>query len=606
MIMVASNVFLKGFLLAALLGCGLTFILARWSVRLRLVAESRIDRWHKKPTPNTGGVAIMLACAASYLAFGFEHYRVVALGSALIGLLGFVDDRVQLRPLMKLAGQAVVVVILIASGVNFRITSWDWANDALTFLWIIGITNAFNLIDNMDGLCAGVAVVICLSRFGLALQNHDAGGMVVLATLAGALLGFLVFNYNPARIFLGDCGSMFLGFSLAALSVASPVPNARVFASTFFCPALTFLYPIFDTALVSILRRAAGRPISVGGRDHSSHRLASLGLSERKVVGLLWLLSSAGAGAGLLTYAVPVGMVAIGTLLLIGVAMFGTFLGTLPAYAPPLRAPVHSPWIRKHIPNLRAGVTLILDVLLAGIALLAAFLVRGDDIFLGEPSQQFLSALPIFMVCHALGAIGLRTFDSGWRWFGLRDLFALGRCALLSACGSMMVQWLLNRRDCSLSVILRYGILILAFTAGLRLMMRILWQTLGKPIGARRAAVLGAIGASELIVLALQRSQAIDAVPVAIIDPDPAANRLRVHGVPVHYVGENLIPLLRSVRADLLVVSACEDVSEGHRRALEQCRAAGITVLQFEIGVRTWTADSHNVNRDSQVVHNRV
>ena len=195
------------------------------------------------------------------------------------------------------------VIVVIASGVVFRVTPWEWANLVLTFLWIAGITNAFNLIDNMDGLCAGVAVIICASRFVFAVQNGDPRG----ALLAGdhspaAVLGFLVFNYKPAQIFLGDCGSMFVGFSLGALAVASPVPNTRVFASTLFYPALTFLYPIFDTALVSVLRRSAGRPISVGGRDHSSHRLVSLGLTERKAVWLLWLLSAIGAAVGLLTY----------------------------------------------------------------------------------------------------------------------------------------------------------------------------------------------------------------------------------------------------------------------------------------------------------------
>jgi UDP-N-acetylmuramyl pentapeptide phosphotransferase/UDP-N-acetylglucosamine-1-phosphate transferase len=123
----------------------------------------------------------LIASACCYLCFASDHYRIVAVCGAFISLLGFLDDRVQLRPLVKFGGQSVAVVIVIANGVVFRATPWEWANLAVTFLWIAGITNAFNLIDNMDGLCAGVAVIICCSRFLLALRNYEAGGALLLA-----------------------------------------------------------------------------------------------------------------------------------------------------------------------------------------------------------------------------------------------------------------------------------------------------------------------------------------------------------------------------------------------------------------------------------------
>jgi UDP-GlcNAc:undecaprenyl-phosphate GlcNAc-1-phosphate transferase len=514
----------------------------------------------------------------------------IAVCAALISLLGFLDDRVQLRPLVKLAGQSVAVVVVIASGVVFHVTPWEWANLAITFLWIVGITNAFNLIDNMDGLCAGVAVITCVSRLVFAVQDGDPGAELLLAILAGAVLGFLVFNYNPARIFLGDCGSMFIGFSLGALAVASPVPNTRVFASTLFCPALTFLYPIFDTALVSVLRRAAGGPISVGGRDHSSHRLVSLGLSERKAVWLLWLLSAAGSVVGLLTYSLPFGVLVIAILLILGVTMFGGFLGTLPAYAPPQSSPVRSAWIRRHIPNLRSGVTLLVDTLLAGVALLTAFLIRWEGTFVGPPLHRFLFYLPIIMGFQMLACFVFRTFDSGWRWFGIRDLFALGSCTLVGSVASAFTLWFLSMRSYSRAVILLYAFFVFVFTTGLRLLMCVLWQTLAEPVSTRRAVVLGANGATELIVLVLQRSRAIDAKPVAVFDPDPAANRLRIHGVAVHYAGENALHLLRQIRADLVVVPCGEELNDGHRRILEQCREAGVPIEQFETGMTSYRA----------------
>jgi UDP-GlcNAc:undecaprenyl-phosphate/decaprenyl-phosphate GlcNAc-1-phosphate transferase len=585
------------FLTAALLSSGLTWLLVHASLRLRLVAQPRADRWHERATPNTGGLAILIAFACCYLCFASGQYAVIAICSVFVALLGFVDDRMQLRPLVKLAGQSVATVVLIASGVIFRGTPWHWANVILTFLWIVGITNAFNLIDNMDGLCAGVAAIICGSRFVLALQNHDVGGAMVLVILAGSVLGFLIFNLKPARIFMGDCGSMFIGFSLGALAIASPVPSTRVFVSTLFYPALTFLYPIFDIVLVSVLRRSAGRPISVGGRDHSSHRLVSLGLTEGKAVWLLWLLSAGGAATGLLTYAMPVGVVAIAALLVTAVSVFGIFLATLPAYAIPDSAPIRVNWIRRFTPNLRAGVTFVVDTLLAGVALLAAFVIRWENTFIGPPLQQFLFSLPVIMGFYALASIGFRTFDLGWRWFSLRDLFALGQCAAASSATSVFALWLLGVRDYSRGVILLYTFLVLAATAGLRLSMLFLWQSLALPIGARRAAVLGANGGTALTVLVLQSGGSMNATPVAVIDADPAADRLRIHGVTVHHAGDSAPHLLHKLRADVLVVLAGERLTVEHRRILEQCREAGVPIEQLEIGMRTWMGDSHIAGR---------
>lgn len=590
------------FFSAALLSVGLTYLLVCWSVRLRLVAHPRADRWHGKATPNTGGLAILIASVCCYCFFASAQNRLIAICAVFVSLLGFLDDRVQLRPMVKFAGQSVAVTIVIASGVVFRVTPWDWANLILTFLWIAGITNAFNLIDNMDGLCAGVAVIICGSRFVLALQNYDDSGALLVAILAGAVLGFFVFNHKPARIFMGDCGSMFVGFSLGALAVASPVPNTRVFVSAIFYPALAFLYPIFDTVLVSILRRSAGRPISVGGRDHSSHRLVSLGLTERKAVWMLWLLTAAGAAAGLLTYMIPVGVLVIAVLLISGVSVLGIFLATLPAYSIPDTAPVRAKWVRRYTPNLRAGVTLVVDTLLAGVALLAAFLIRWENTFIGPPMQQFLFSLPIFMGFYALASIGFRTFDSGWRWFGARDLFALGHCAVAGSATSIFALWFLGLRGYSRGVILLYALLVLAFTAGLRLSMRLLWQSLAMPVGARRAAVLGANGSTALAVLLLQRSRLMNAAPVAVIDPDPATDRLHIHGITVHYAGENAVHLLRRIRADVVVVPAGEKLTAEHLRILEQCSEAGVPVEQLEVGMRLWNGDSHTAETASHAI----
>ena len=576
---------------AALLGALVTRFLIRFSFRLRLMAQPRTDRWHRQPTPNTGGIAILVVGAAVLFPVFPARYSLILAAAVLVSLLGFLDDRIQLRPSIKLAGQSAAALAVLASGVVFRATPWEVLNFALSFFWIVGVTNAFNLIDNMDGLCAGVTVIISGFRCWFAFQNGDPACALIMAVLGGSFLGFLVFNYGPARIFMGDCGSMLAGFLLSALAIASPVPRTRVVLSALFYPALTFLYPIFDTLLVSVLRRAAGRPISVGGRDHSSHRLVSLGLSERRVVWLLWALTAIGSAAGLATYALPFSVVAVTSLMVVGATMFGVFLGTLPDYSLPESAPARSTMFRRVIPNLRACVTLLIDVLLAGVALLCAFLARWGDAFAGPILSQFLFSLPILMGGQALAALTFRSFNLGWRWFGFRDFLVAGKSVLAGSALSMFALWLLDVRTYSRGVLIIYVILACAFMVGLRLSLWFFWQTLGQNRGEhRRAAVLGADLAGELAILVLQRATEMRAHPVLILDSDPASQHTRVHGIPVCHAGADPAKVLKNFGVEVLVLPADSGQSPKNQHIVAACRAAHIQVERLHVSIQPLSA----------------
>jgi FlaA1/EpsC-like NDP-sugar epimerase len=296
----------------------------------------------------------------------------------------------------------------------------------------------------------------------------------------------------------------------------------------------------------------------------------------------------------------PLGVVAIGALLVTGVSVFGIFLATLPAYVIPDSAPIRVERVRRFTPNLRAGITLVLDTLLAGVALLTAFLIRWEGGFIGAPSEQFLLALPAVMGFYAAGSIGFRTFDSGWRWFGLRDLVALGRCAVTGGGGAVFALWLLGIHDFPRSISLLYTFLALAFTVGSRLSLRLLWQSLALPVGRRRAAVLGVNGEAAIAILVLQESVPINATPVAVIDSDPACDRLRIHGVTVHCAGDDAPELLRRLGADLLVVPSAERLTAAHRRILEQCQDAGVITEQFEVGMRNLNIDGQSIDKSSK------
>jgi UDP-GlcNAc:undecaprenyl-phosphate GlcNAc-1-phosphate transferase len=299
---------------------------------LGLTAAPRADRWHTVPTPSSGGLAIFLSFTAAYWLACPGSYPRIALAVAVLWIFGFLDDRWPFRPACKLAIQVAAAGFVVLGGVVFPLTPWHGLNVLLSIFWILLITNAFNLIDNMDGLCGGVIIVICLFRWWLLTAEGYRKDADLWAMLAAAFAGFLLFNYHPARIFMGDCGSLPAGFALGALTLAGPTPHKGLLLTAFCYPALTFAYPIFDTVLVSVLRKLAGQPISQGGRDHSSHRLASLGLDQRQVVWILWLLTALGSSLGILIHWRPDALFAAGGLLLGTLLMFAVWLAALPGY----------------------------------------------------------------------------------------------------------------------------------------------------------------------------------------------------------------------------------------------------------------------------------
>ncbi|MCX6623449.1 MAG: MraY family glycosyltransferase [Acidobacteria bacterium] len=293
-------------LCVAICSAFLNYLLARWSAAWGLVATPSESRWHKLPTPNTGGIGILASCALAYFLLVPGEHPVLAAAALVLGMAGMLDDRLSFPPGIKLVCQSVCALVVLASGLVLPVSPWNGANVAITFLWLIGITNATNLIDNMDGLCGGVIAIIALFRICAAFSAKDGSALMMLAILAGGYGGFLVLNWKPARIFMGDCGSMFGGFSLAALCLVGNGTPAQPSARWLGYLALTFLYPVFDTFLVSFVRTARGQSIATGGRDHSSHILVRSGLSERLVVGLIWVVTAGSALAGLFVYPLAV------------------------------------------------------------------------------------------------------------------------------------------------------------------------------------------------------------------------------------------------------------------------------------------------------------
>ena len=256
---------------------------------------------HTHPMPLMGGLAIYVAFVVALLVLGNRAYvREIAgifMGATLCSFMGLWDDRSGLRAWTRLIGQGIAASVLILSGVQVRVLPWPILNYAATMLWVIGITNAFNLLDNMDGLSGGIGAVA--SAFFLLLAAMSGQYLVgtLAAALLGACIGFLVYNVNPASIFMGSTGSLFLGFVLAAVGIKLRFPD-NVHYVTWMIPVIVLGLPIFDTTLVTISRLRRGlNPLTTPGKDHVSHRLVKMGLSRREAVLVLYLV---GCGLGVL------------------------------------------------------------------------------------------------------------------------------------------------------------------------------------------------------------------------------------------------------------------------------------------------------------------
>lgn len=305
-----------------LTGCA-AFILAALLVPAGILVLRRLgmmdpvspNKVHARPIPRGGGIIIFIAFAVAVLLPGYRSHEMngVLLGGFICLCVGAIDDYFGgIAGFWKLLALALTTLILWQFGVRLTLFATDGLNILFTLLWIVGVTSAFNGIDNMDGLASGIAVIVALMFFIIALQVYALTGTenrlswfgLLAIGLIGANLGFLIYNYHPAQVFMGDSGSFFLGFTLAALGVMGEWTEHRVTSSAI--PILILGVPLFDFAYIIIARILRGETrtlreiIDHCAKDHLSHRLMWLGFSQRKAVNFIYLLSLALGITGIL------------------------------------------------------------------------------------------------------------------------------------------------------------------------------------------------------------------------------------------------------------------------------------------------------------------
>jgi len=279
-----------------------TPIAARAAVRFGIVDQPDGSlKTHRGPIPYLGGLAVYVSFVLTMaLVFDFDQ-RVLGLllAGTILVLLGLIDDFGVLGVWPKFLGQGFATLVLIKSDIAIRIGALpDWLNMTLTVVWLVGMTNAFNIIDIMDGLATGTAFVAAAFLLVVAFINGQAPIVLMTATLMGSLLGFLRYNAHPARIFMGDTGSLFIGMTLGALAMIGKYDSINDIG--YLSPLLILAIPIFDTVYVMTLRLLKGRNPFKGSPDHFALRLRRLGLSVPAVTRLTWGCGAVMGGLGIL------------------------------------------------------------------------------------------------------------------------------------------------------------------------------------------------------------------------------------------------------------------------------------------------------------------
>lgn len=586
--------------MAAVLALVLTPLVRLLARRIGMVAKPKTDRWHKKPTAMLGGVAIWLSVVISYFAFipTTTYGWVVIYASTFLFLVGLVDDVLHIKPYQKLIGQVMGSAFVIYYGLSLPWTTYSPLNTAITIFWLIGVTNALNLLDNMDGLATGIAVIA--SGF-LALSFLSTGGIseaLILATFAAALLGFLVYNSNPASIFMGDSGSMFIGFFLASAALVNVSGGrSRSLLPVLAVPILVLFIPIFDTTFVTVLRKISGRAASRGGRDHTSHRLVALGMTERHAV---WMLYGFAALSGLLALLVQqvkldVSLAAIAgftvVLTLIGVYLAGVKVYDDTEEALALRD--NSPYaFLIDLSYKRRIFEVLLDVILILLSYWCAYAVKFGALSGSTAWNLFLRTLPVLVFVKMAAFLVMGVYRGIWRYTSLDDLIVFAKAVVLSSVLSVLaVLFAFRFEGFSRTIFVIDGVLMFMFLAGSRMAFRLFRQVMPTPGASegRRVLIYGAGDGGELLLRELQNNRALKYAPVGFVDDDPAKYGKVLHGLKVYGGNGDLSAICRRHDVDEVLISSLRMTEERLQEILDFCRSQEIAVKRMRITIEDLT-----------------
>jgi len=588
------NLLAACFLAAFALSVALTPACRALAHRLGFVARPRADRWGRRPAALFGGVAIVATVLTVAAGSGVaSNLWPLLLAGTLLAGVGLADDILSLKPATKLIAQISVGSLLLFFGYRLHWTESAIADAMLTLFWTVAITNAFNLLDNMDGLCSGIVLIAgaCLlaGSTGHGIGPED----LYIAMLLGASAGFLVFNVHPASIFLGDTGSLFLGVNVATLTLAAHPQGAgrSGLLSAVAVPVLLLLIPIFDTTFVTAVRLLSRRKPSQGGRDHTSHRLVAIGLSESRAVATLWILAAGGGVIALLVQQPdPAWPLVAALTLLVGMVIFAVYLARIRTYAEDefalLRKGTITPLV-THFMYKRRVAEVLLDFCLIPIAYYSAYRLRFEGPLFAANYPQFIESLPIVLACQLVAMFVVGTYRGTWRHFGMMDAVVTAKGVVAGTVGIELVLLYLFRFDSySRAVFVIYAAILMLLHTGSRASFRLISEFVRRRRDSgQRLLVYGAGEAGALALRELMGHPVSRYRMLGFIDDDEAKRGMRVQGYPVLSSYSGLVPLIERGAVDRIVISTHAIPSSRVRELERLCAARGVALSRLTLQI---------------------
>ncbi|MBI4553672.1 MAG: hypothetical protein HY710_15515 [Candidatus Latescibacteria bacterium] len=611
--------FAMSFLIPVLFSLLLTPVVIRLAMLVGAVDQPNERKVHRHLMPRLGGVAVCVSFLLSVALLFFlkpdlpvfapdlRHKGMMLIASLLLVLiLGIWDDIRTLNPGQKFIVQIFAATIAYFAG--FRIASiTDPFSTGLfnigvidypvTVLWIVGVTNAFNLIDGLDGLASGIALIAFCTIGAVSALRGDVVTAVMVLIFAGAILGFLRYNFNPARIFLGDSGSLFIGFTLAILSIQSSTKGSTAFA--ILVPVLALGLPIMDT-LLSMTRRLLRsllpenvnseswlrklRGMFLPDRQHIHHQLIARGLTHRNVVLLLYLVSCAfGLGAFAITISTNVGA----SLVLIAVAI-ATIVGVRQ-----LRY--------REMAILRNGVLLPLyewpamnrtllkgffDLGCIGLAFTAAYFLALRGEMTAQAEQHFLAILP--GVCGVqLGMFCLSGLYKGtFKYLGIGDLLRVVKTVVFAVAATVGLFALQPQAwaEFTVTMVVLDFYLLLSLVAGARISFHVLNHLFRcEPRGGERVLIYGADAKGILTLQQILNDNTLNLSPIGFLDETPELEGKRVNGFPVYGGHWKLPRLVKKHKVEQILISAETIKPEVLNRLNQAADQYGIVIRRSKV-----------------------
>lgn len=545
-----------------------------------------------RPKALFGGVAIALTLFGFAAAVdGFRTIPVLLVCSAILFAVGVLSDVITLRPSTKL-----VAVIGIASVFLFFDYRLHWSDSLtldsiITVFWIVGITSAFNLLDNMDGLCGGIALIAGTAFLLTVLPGAPDSPLFLqtqyLAVLLGAISGFLIYNVHPASVVMGEGGSLLIGLNMAAMTLNIAPGRGSDLLSIVAVPALLLLIPIVDATLVALSRLRADSP-STAGLDHSSHRLVAIGLSERAAVGLLWLLAGISGAIGVMADRGQQGLTGLmAVMFTIAVALFAVYLARVKVHevADPNRLPGTIMPLGIEYGYRRRFAEVLLDFLLVSVAYYGAFRLQFDSVEWAENFNYFLQSFPIVLGTQILALFGVGAYRGMWRYFSLSDSVTfLNGVFVGGVTAQVAILYLYRFEGYSPAIFVVYGMLLLLLLVGSRGSFRLISEFAQRQRKTgRRLVIYGAGDAGSIAVRHLLNDPRSAYRIVGFIDDDASKRNIRVHGYRIIGGYDHLVGMIMAGQVDAVAVTHEGTGTEGLSWL---CAKYGVTLHRLAIDWR--------------------